>query len=56
MWRVLVVEDELCRFVLSRLQEAHHLSIVGCLSIPRFLTSDLGNETMCHDLRLEVGC
>src|SRR6266568_5105965 len=49
-----IVEDELRRLVLSRLQEAHHLAIIGCLPIPGFLTMYLCNETVGDHFRLEV--
>ena len=49
-----IVEHELGRFVLSCLQEAHHLAIIGGLPIARLLAAYLGNQTVGHYLRLKV--
>src|SRR6266567_5165931 len=48
--RVLVVEDQLGRLVVPRLQEAHHLAIVGGLALLRFLTPNGGQNTGSDDL------
>src|SRR5215471_15723848 len=55
-WRMFIVEDELGCFVVSRLQEAHHLSIVGSLSIVWLFTMDLRYQTIGHHFCLKVGC
>src|SRR6266567_7700539 len=54
MWRVFIVEHELGRFVLPRLQEAHHLTIIGCFPIARLFTPYFRNQTMGHHLCLNV--
>src|SRR6266699_2176543 len=52
--RVLVVEDQLRRLVVPRLQEAHHLAIVGGFILLRLLAVNGGEYTGSDDLGLEV--
>src|SRR5712692_11002847 len=54
-WRVFIVEHELGCFVLPRLQEAHHLAIIGCFPIARLFTPYFRDQTMGHHLCLKVG-
>src|SRR6185312_17098416 len=56
-WRtgwMLVVEDQLGRLVVPRLQEAHDLPIVGSFVMLWLLAMYGGQNTRSDDLRLEV--
>ena len=55
LWWMLIVEDELGGSVLSCLQEAHYLAIIGGLPILRLFTAYFRQQTVGHHLRLKVG-
>src|SRR5690348_18288725 len=51
---VFVVEDQLRRPAIARLQEAHHLTIIERLSVRWGLAANLGEDARRHHFGLEV--
>src|SRR5690349_19534366 len=53
--RMLVVEDQLGRFILSRFQETHHLSVVQLLLTFACFAPYLRDQAMSNHSGLKVG-